>query len=481
MKTHRVLIFAQLEMKSPLHLGSGEADDPFSDQPVFRSVRGDVVLPGSTMAGAFAAGLDDALRSKWLGIEEEGRDSRASSLIVDDAMPPPAQKKPLRWPVEIRSLVSLDRATLSALPDHHFTREVVPVGTLFSFFCRCDVDDADEAKAFRGAMRDFLANGGSVGGNRNSGLGRWACLMWGHRTLDMTRRADLLAWLTDFHGLEWQEIWDDLASMQVTVEEFAGPPPGSGWHIKLRVEIKEGLHLSAGTGGLPVKQMPDLRQAKRMRLGRDGKLSEEGELVDYGTALKGRFRTAMELLLRTWLVRVKKQKNDKVMDLVPVNPTKKHGHETLQRFFGHNKGKGGWLVTEAAWRDAEVMPQDHIRLDEFTQHVVVGAKFDFAPLHKGETEFSVSLHEDGVAEDELRWRRALLYGAAKLLSANVLPWGGHASRGYLGARVSIVDEDGIRPEHVRADISRLLDRLCEQEEPEAGTAPASAARENQDG
>jgi len=460
MKNHRILIFAEIELTSPLHLGSGEADSPFSDQPVFRSVGGDVVLPGSSLAGAFAALLtDETTRFDWLGIAAQGADSQASSMIVDDALPLPAQREALRWPVEIRSLVSLDRETLSALQDHHFNMEVVPVGTTFAFFCRCDVEGLEEKEKFLAAMRDFLSRSGSFGGKSNSGLGLWRCGKWGYQSLDLTRTFDLRSWLMDFHGLEWQGDWEELQNHQVPVEELASPPVND-WRLELHVKIEDGLHLSSGTSGLPVKNMPDLVQAKRMRIAKNGKLDQAGEWIDYGTALKGRFRTAMEMLLRTLLDRHTKLPRQDVLKLVPSDPSKKPGHEKLAGFFGHTGRKGAWKVTEEAWRGAGVCRQDHIRLDEFTQHVMEGAKFDFAPLDRGEMRFAVCCDEHETTPEESRWRKALLYGAALLLAQNVLPWGGHASRGYLGATLSICDEETVRPENFREDITALLKALC---------------------
>ena len=50
-------------------------------------------------------------------------------------------------------------------------------------------------------------------------------------------------------------------------------------------------------------------------------------------------------------------------------------------------------------------------------------------------KFSLTLDE--TRRKAAKWHKALIFGAARLLEADILPFGGHASRGYLGARVRI--------------------------------------------
>jgi CRISPR/Cas system CSM-associated protein Csm3 (group 7 of RAMP superfamily) len=473
MQTNRVIVFAEIEMKSSLHLGSGEGSSPFTDQPIFRSVSGDVVLPGSSLAGAFAENLSDKARKEWMGIAAEGKYSRSSSLIMNDALLLREQRQALNWPVEIRSRVSLEKNTLSALPRHLFNMETVPPGAVFCFSCRCDLHDNDVSD-FLGKMKSFLSAGGELGGARNSGLGEWKCNKWAHRCLTMTDPGDLAEWLIGWHGYDWQGDWKSLDS-KVQLGEF-GQTPEDGWKLRLKVEIKDGLHLSAGTSGLPVKGAPDLVQATRLRLKRNGNFSEEEEYADYGTSVKGRIRAAMELLLRTYLDRAG-LKRDRIFRLVPANPTESSESIMLDRFFGSKKNKGYWKVNEDSWHDAEMAePQDHIKLCEFTQRVIDGAKFNFGPLSSGEMMITLTLDDkrDGAAP----WQKALLYGAARLLATDIIPFGGHASRGYLGARISLVESES---DELGVDYKKTIDSLCEKLLKELTTAGANSGKEVQNG
>lgn len=449
MKQYRTLIYVKLQLESPLHLGSGRDEDPFSDQPVLRDICGVPIIAGSSLAGSFAASLANDKKYDWMGIRPE--DPQASPLIMDDAAPVPAQAAALRWPVELRSQVSLERASLTALPDHHFNMEVLPLGVIFCLSCRCDLDDTEAEEEFLAAMKKFLARGGRLGGKQNSGLGLWRCREWGHRTLDMTRREDLRLWLTDLHGHRWKGDWGVLAQFGITHETVSKvDEPDSDWRMELEIKVEKGLHLSAGQSGLPEKNVPDLQQVKRWRIEENGGLQEE--LTDYGSAVKGRLRTAMEMMLRTYLIQFCNKEPADAFNIVPLDPTKPAGHEKLKDFFGCCDKKGAWRVTEGCWEDGKIAPQDHIRLDEFTQFVIGGAKFDFAPLSRGKQKMLVILPPD--AEE---WQKVLVYYAGKLLTRNIFPWGGHGSRGYIGAMVRIANEaDIIISADPRKELKNLL-------------------------
>ena len=60
--SYRLLCYARLRLTSPLQIGSGSRNNPFTDWPVVRDVRGVPFIPGGTLAGALAASLDN----RWL-------------------------------------------------------------------------------------------------------------------------------------------------------------------------------------------------------------------------------------------------------------------------------------------------------------------------------------------------------------------------------------------------------------------------------
>lgn len=464
-RNHRLLCFSILEMESPLRLGSGTQDDPFSDQPVLRDVRNIPFIPGGTLAGAFAATLRDTeTKKEWLGTPADP-ETPPSSLIMDDAKPLPAQEKLFTWPVDIRDSVTLLRNNLNAKQDHHFLGEVVPVGTCFCFFCRCDFSSKEDMKKFKDTMKTFLFSGGHLGGEKNAGGGTWRANQIGWRHLDLSDMEDLKIWLVRFHGLEWQGDWTRLEGLGRTEETRPDDYPLlKRWQLVMKVKIDSGLHMSAGASGLPEKGQPDLTQAVRQKMVKDGEdtHSLQSEFVDYGTAVKGRIRTAMELLLRTYLAKSNsKLDSGSIKQIVPEDPTNQSSSNEVADFFGHKKKRGAWSVEEVPWKvprenDRVVSKEDHIKLSEFTQQVIQRAKFDFAPLKKGKSEVRVSLPADAT-----EWQKVLISYAGRLLALNVLPWGGHASRGYMGAKLEIVEDQSDTPPD-SASIKDFIDHLIKQ-------------------
>lgn len=433
-RRYRLICFSVLNLTSPLHLGSGR-DDPFADQPILRDCRRLPFLPGNTLVGmlAEAPGFDRRWQD-WLRPTDVVDDFRPSPLVMDDAYPLPTQQQRLLWPVELRSQVSLLRHTLIAKTDHHFSLEVLPVGVGFCFACRADFADEKQRQEFLEFLRAFLS-GGSLGGKQNAGGGRWQADRLGYVLLDLQEPKDLKAWLTTWHGFDWQGDWKALSGLpQIKIDPVTGQTVADDWQMELKVKIT-GLHLSAGATGLPRKNQPDLYQAERLVL--DGKGECQRQFVDYGSTIKGRLRTAMELLLRTYLLQRASLDPPKVLELIPPDPCP--SEDDLQKawpevmnFFGHQQVKGKFRVEETPWEKGELSKgEDHIRLDEFTQQTVGTAKFEFAPLYDGQTTVTVKLPNSAPA-----WQKELIYNAGVLLSLNVLPWGGYASRGYLGAEIT---------------------------------------------
>jgi len=463
MKTYRVLVFSVIEMKSPFRLGSGESRSPFADLPVLRSLAEIPYIPGATLAGAFAGRLTSDQKKSWLGQPEAKHEALPSPLVVDDAFPVPGQRKALIWPVELRPQVTLLRDSLTALGKHHFTTEMLPVGVRFPFFCRCDLHEKDLV-AFTNAIGSFLMRGGSLGGKANAGNGVWKADKVCIKQLNMTKQPDRTLWMSFFHGFEWNGVWDDIASVVDQPLNLQSDLPEVGdWSLTLHISFpRPGLHLSAGMSGMPKKDHPDLSQAQRQRIGLDGKLTSE--YVDYGTAVKGRLRTAMEMLLRTWLRARDKENWDResLQKVVPFKPTKKSSSDELNAFFGHTGKKGQWKVSESSWTGTpNPSPQDHIRIDEFTQHVIDGAKFVFEPISGGMCSCTVAVSDKAACQ----WQKALLFNAAALLELEILPWGGHGSRGYLGATVRIENKAGLKADLLTAfaDLDSFIMRLAKDQ------------------
>ena len=166
----RIICFACLKTTGPLHIGAGRGEDASLDQPVIRNLSGLPFIPGGTLAGAFTSflGEDADTKLKWLSTPSD-TDTQPSPLVMDDAIPIEGQQDLLRWPVEVRDGNTLHRRSLTVMENHHFQKEVLPVGTLFCFSCRIDLDEETECNKFIDQMGRFLKNGGQLGGNKTQG------------------------------------------------------------------------------------------------------------------------------------------------------------------------------------------------------------------------------------------------------------------------------------------------------------------------
>jgi CRISPR/Cas system CSM-associated protein Csm3 (group 7 of RAMP superfamily) len=448
----RLLCFGIIELQSSLHVGGNPGGDTYSDQPILRDVAGIPFISGGALAGAFAACLDSSKKEKWLGITSDKKtqkDTPPSLVTFNDVYPLPAQRELLTYPVEIRDGVTIMRRSLTAKEDHHFQTEVLPVGTAFPFFCRADLACGKNGTSaeFKNKMEQFLLSGGSFGGKTNAGNGRWQVQggKIGWLELDMSSVKDLRFWLRIGHGYQWAGDWEQLKT-DLSVEPVDKKPvENQQWEMELTIKVERGFHLSAAGTGLPEKDHADLTQALRQRMTKktNGFYKLDSEYVDYGSAVKGRLRTAMEMLLRTYLRKQDLLDENKILAIVPDDPAPAFNLSICQEirdFFGHRGKKGGWAVEEAVWNKAGTQRQDHIRLSEFTQHVIHGAKFEFEPLSAGETRVVVNLPAEAP-----EWQKALVWRAGKLLTLNILPWGGHGSRGYVGATFVAIMPKSIVP------------------------------------
>jgi len=467
----RVCLFSLIENLEPLHIGSG-SESLLTDSPVLRNSRSLPFISANALASIMKTLLirdfPELKGRNWLGSDDA---EKPSLIIIDDAVIHEAIAPRFLEPFEVRDSVTIIRDSQSAKPDHQFDKEVIPPGALFPFFCRIDVADQTEFDEYKQFLADFLHREYIIGGKGNSGLGKIHFTSSFVRAFDLSQMQDLLLWMTKGHA--YQCMGDgEVLKRDIEAENFAHDraPSHSSWTMRMKIAIDGGLHMSGGSKGLPEKGEPDDSQVQRSIFNTSKELQKE--YADFGTSMRGRFRSAMEKVLRTLIIQKTMEKDKRTLSdsiaksryTVPYDPTQKSRVDEISAFFGYTEKDDGyaspWRVSEHSWQNGTTVDtqEDHIRLSEFTQHVMEGAKFAFAPLCAGTTELSVTLSPGGV-----EWQKELISITGDLLCLNVLPWGGKSSRGYLGSRFveKEIPPDGFIKGTLSAKISEWIkDPVC---------------------
>lgn len=273
-----------LVARSPLAIGSGEAGS-ITDQACARDGLGRLIIPGSALAGI--------VRPAFERFPAWGSQALASLLYVEDAVAVRSR------PVEVRDGVAIDRRTGTAAEHLLYSREVVPVGTLFAWTVRVEAVDRPDGALTKDDARDWLTTialdfgrGRELGARTTAGLGRVqltdASLAW----LGTGSRADLLALLSDMPAPEEKIKLPEAKSSRlvVTVPWRARSP----------------LLVSVAFNGL-VDRLP--QTADKLEAGQSGSApaaSPGGQepapdpyLVIPGTSWKGALRSRAEWIVRT--------------------------------------------------------------------------------------------------------------------------------------------------------------------------------------
>ncbi len=208
----RIFIQAMLVLETPAHFGNGDSDS-VTDIPLLRDpLEGRALLSGSSIAGA----LRNYAREHELGYgvaeeqngatfaeklfghlnlprqEDAEEESVESWLMVDDALGESPQ-------TELRDGVTIDARTRTAEDKKKFGVELLEAGTTFplAFELWVAKDDGELVNTLALALRGFERGEIRLGKRKQRGYGQCRVRDWTVRRYDMTKRADVLAWLED--------------------------------------------------------------------------------------------------------------------------------------------------------------------------------------------------------------------------------------------------------------------------------------------
>lgn len=226
----RLVIHGDLTLLSPAYLGNGDAEG-ITDMPLLRdAVDGRPLLTGSSIAGALRAYVQMRERGYWAqehrndlttrlfgGIRGDEQGDQSALAVADAYGTLPsyhdAEGHAHQVTTEIRDGVRIDVQQRLADDKKKYDLELLPAGTVFPLTVELALPaDPDQAAALQATLaaalhgleaQDMGAAPIAIGARRSRGLGRGHVRSWTMTTYTLTRRADLLAWLSQDYPA-WQ-------------------------------------------------------------------------------------------------------------------------------------------------------------------------------------------------------------------------------------------------------------------------------------
>ncbi|HUN23595.1 MAG TPA: RAMP superfamily CRISPR-associated protein, partial [Anaerolineales bacterium] len=200
----RWVIKGTLELVSPMRIGAS-LSSLLSDMPILLDGTGkEVVLPGSSLAGALRAYLEKQVGNRvsnylfgWQDLRknapENGIRSAQSWLMIRDSYAPIPKN------VELRDGVAICATTRIARTGQKYDLQLLPPGTQFPLHMELPLpggDDAENARQLLATALHALETGEiPLGGRSRRGFGECKVANWQVFHYDLTQKAGLLGWL----------------------------------------------------------------------------------------------------------------------------------------------------------------------------------------------------------------------------------------------------------------------------------------------
>lgn len=205
----KTIIYSKLELKTNLHIGSDKASID-TDALCIRNAEGDLIIPGTTLAGIFRSNLetlfgenDTLIRDLFgfIGTDE----SIASNIIFQDAL----LENPQNINSDIRDGVKINRKYLSAEEGAKYDKETVLRGSIFQGIITINKTDKNMLQfnkyieLLKVAFYNLNEGLVPIGGGSSRGLGLCSIKECHFCSLDFTNSKHLNDFLLgDFYDFE---------------------------------------------------------------------------------------------------------------------------------------------------------------------------------------------------------------------------------------------------------------------------------------
>jgi len=312
----RKYVAVTMKLISPLAVSSGES--MYSDADVQRNGKGDVFVPGTSLAGAFRDLLEDYGCSEPVMGYSEGNKGKMSPLYILD--PYFEKQGEDQITVSVRDRVKLQEGKTVA---NKFDTEIVEPeieGTLFLNYVQREGDKTDYDGAIGAVLREIQSGAVRMGANKNRGFGRFEIVKIYEREFDKDKVEQWISFvphLKDCSAYGEGVSYEDWNARENSENSGMRMKNKSGY-LKIQVPLRL-------TGGISIRRYstkPEMPDFEQITCGTDG----EGNPVpvipgtSWGGAIRsGAFAILTELagkeeamrIIRGWFghVKEKKEKN----------------------------------------------------------------------------------------------------------------------------------------------------------------------------
>lgn len=260
----RYYIAVKLKLRSPLSVANG--DDQYTDADVVRSADGGVFLPGTSIAGAFRAYINQKKEEDGLMGFSDGQIGKMSALYIEDAYFE-------EYTVSVRDGVRLkDRI---AEKGGKFDFEIIETGvctTLYLEYVKRENDKVDGLALIAKMLRGMESGEIRFGAKKNRGLGAVKVEAVYKEEFDSGRREEWIAFCQENKPIQTKwDRWETYGQVQgekyitisqslkleggISIRKYSAEPnkadfehitcngkpviPGSSWNGAIRARVNE--------------------------------------------------------------------------------------------------------------------------------------------------------------------------------------------------------------------------------------------------
>ncbi|WP_395146414.1 RAMP superfamily CRISPR-associated protein [Armatimonas sp.] len=419
----RWVVTAQLTLTSASQIGTEDSES--ADSTFARDAKGQVVLPGTTLAGALRSALEDQLvgyRTKDSGGAGKlfgDMKYHESPLMVFDAVAAPKSVA-----ATIRDGVRIKPQSRLAADGLKYDRELALPGLTFPIRLELAVPEGEvwakeEALLTQLCLALEALAGGHIrfGARKSRGLGECRVSAWKAKRYPLTTLDEWRAYAKTDHENPLGSV-----AAQPTLRAALGEHyPNLANQPDKRQALR--LEFDCSLPGTLLIRTPGVRATDPDMV----HLTEQGKQLLSGTSLAGALRSHCGRIAKTmgW--------NDTLVpSLFGTAPEESKNGLTASRV----------QVSEATLLESEARKQTRVKIDRFTGGALDTALFDQQVATRGQVQFTVELRAP-----EKPSQMGLLLLAARDLVEGLLPLGGESSigRGVLKGRVTAHFPDGGAP------------------------------------